>query len=271
MLKAVVFIFVLALPAMAAAEPDAQYVAGGSHAFLDADSWSLERDLARHAQGTHAMQGVSQQSGGVKNPKLAMLYSLLLPGMGEYYLGHKTRAAAFWMVEGGIWTTHFVFRAQGNSGKDRYKEWAELFAGVSRRDNDDYYRTIGNYASSEGPRSANEFVRRRARALYPTDPDKRRQYEQENGYYGDDSWDWQDEASLTRYQHMRDVSENAYDNASLTLGLLVANRLLSVLDAGILARKYEKAMSDGSKAQLQWNVNWGPEGPNAGVVVSRRF
>jgi len=126
-----------------------------------------------------------------QNPKKAMLLSLLIPGLGEYSLGHRSRAYLFFGVEAATWITYATFHVQGADAKQSYKEWARLLAGVSERNDDNFYRTVGNYISSDGPFSANEQVRREARSRYPNDREAQEQYVQENGYFGSDAWTWE--------------------------------------------------------------------------------
>lgn len=212
--------------------------------------------------------GLSMGQDG-KNPKLAMLYSLILPGLGEYYLGHTGRAKGFFVAEGAIWTSFAVFRIQGSHRRDLYREFAEVHAGVAPRNDDDFYRVIGNYVSSDGPFSANEQVRRQARAIYPDNPDAQAQYFNENAYTGNNAWQWQSTQLLDRYRDLRTSSLDAYHRSDLSVGLLVANRLLSIIDAGILGAKAQRALGD--KAQLSWDVQAEPGGPSAKVILSRAF
>jgi hypothetical protein len=228
-------------------------------------------DASRVLQQAAETPGVSlPRASGGKNAKVAMLYSLLLPGLGEQYLGHTGRAKGFFVAEGGIWTAFAIFRSQGAHRKDLYKEFAEVNAGVKQRNNDDYYRIVGNYLSSDGPFSANEFVRRQARALWPgvdeASRKAREQYLQENGYFGDNSWAWPDVETLIAYQRMRKSSLDAYHRADLTVGLLLANRLLSVLDVGLLAKR-----SGNDHAGLSWHIDAGPGGPGAQLTLARTF
>jgi len=204
-----------------------------------------------------------------KNPKLAMLLSLLLPGMGEQYLGHTGRAKAFFAAEGAIWTSFAVFRVQGNHRKTLYKEYAEVFAGVPPRDDEEYYRTIGNFLSSDGPFSANESIRRQARAQYPNSPQRQQEFYDQYAYTGDDTWTWENADRWSQYQDMRSASLDAIRRSELSLGLLVANRLLSVIDAGIIAARRNRGHANESK--VSWNLEAGPQGPEATVVLSRAF
>jgi hypothetical protein len=205
-----------------------------------------------------------------KDPRKAMLLSLLLPGLGELWLGHKTRASLFFAAEAGIWTTYGVFQVQGAHRRELYKEYAEVFADVPQREDDDFYRTIGNFIAADGPFSANEQIRRQARAIYPNDRAAQERYLQENGYFGDDAWEWDSEESFDRFKDMRSRSLASYNNADLTLGLLVANRLFSVVDAGILAAKRNRDLAERGST-FSWSLEAGPEGPGARLVLARTF
>jgi len=204
---------------------------------------------------------------GSSNSRVAMLYSLLLPGLGEYTLGHHDRAKIFFLAEGAIWTSYAIFQVQGAHRKDIYEEFARVNAGVPKRDDDEFYRIIGNYVSSDGAFSANEQVRREARANYPDDRAKQEEYYQEHAYTGSDTWTWQSEAALETYQDMRDSSISAYHKSNFSLGLAIANRLISVVDTGILAAKKNRANS--TTTGFRWNIEAEPSG--ARLLVSRSF
>jgi hypothetical protein len=211
--------------------------------------------------------GVAIPSTG-KNPRLAMLYSLLLPGLGEAYLGHDGRAKAFFVAEGAIWTSFAVFRIQGGHRKDLYQEFAEIHAGVPVRDDDEYYRIIGNYVASDGPFSANERIRQEARAAFPNNPDAQDAYFQEHAYLGDDAWSWGSAEEMERYRSMRDASIDAFHRSTFSVGLALANRILSVVDTGILGSKFKTA---GDKAGLSWDVAADPRGSGARILVTKAF
>ena len=205
-----------------------------------------------------------------KNVKLAMLYSLLLPGLGESYLGYKGRATAFFVVEGAIWVSFAAFRIQGDHREDLYKEFAEVHAGVAQRNDEEFYRTIGNFIGADGPFSANEQVRRQARSIYPDDREAQDEYFEENAYTGEDEWRWSSEGRLEAYGDMRSSAENSYHNSELAVGLLVANRILSVVDVGIIGARSKSEQAD-DQARLSWNFEAPQGGPGARVTLSRTF
>ena len=118
-----------------------------------------------------------------------------------------------------------------------FREYAQAKAGVSVRDDDEFYRIVGNFVAAEGPYSANEQIRRQARALFPGDREQQDAYIEDHIYTGNDAWRWDSEEERDRFKSMRNSSLDAYHRANLTLGLLVANRLLSVLDVGLISAR----------------------------------
>ena len=175
--------------------------------------------MAASAQGAGDLSGKSMGK--------ALLLSMLIPGTGQQYLGHHRCARVMWVSEAAIWTTYAVFTVQGNNREDRYKEMAELFAGVEGERDDGYYQAIGFYISSY---EYNIDVKREARFRYPWEPDKQEEYFEQNGYFGDDAWEW---ASLDRqleYRDTRTASNESHRRATLTTGFAVLNRVVSMID-----------------------------------------
>ncbi len=182
----------------------------------------------------------------VINPRKAMLYSLLLPGLGQQMAGRAERARVFYAVEAGIWATFVTFRLQGDARTDRYIEFAEFAGGVDPSGKDsDYWRTIAQFERSDpGPFSANEFIRRQARAIYPDDIEAQHRYLENNGYFNDRAWDWQNADNLARYQKLRSRSIDAYDRADLSIAAAIAHRLVSMIDAARMASKANREASE---------------------------
>lgn len=169
----------------------------------------------------------------------ALALSALLPGAGQYYAGKKGRAKFFFLTESAIWTSFLVFEIQGYLRKGNYREYAELMTGVEAEGKpDEFYRALGQYVRSDpGPGSYNETIRREARALYPDDRERQEQYLLENGYFGDDAWQWQSGEDQARYKSLRKKSQLSFRRATYMLGLAVANRILAAMDAARSATK----------------------------------
>jgi TM2 domain-containing membrane protein YozV len=248
--------------------PGAAIAAEGTGRLLGPDRVYDSRELLRTVSARQEPSLQLEQP--KKSSKLAMLYSFLLPGLGEQYLGHTGRAKVFFVLEGITWTSFAVFRIQGSHREDLYKEFAEVHAGPSQRNDDEFYRTIGNFIASDGPFSANEQVRRIARSRFPNDREAQDQFFADNAYTGDDAWSWESEDRLDAYKGLRTSSLDAFHRSELAVGVMVANRLLSVIDVGILASRRNRDHAD-DQARLSWNLEADADGPGAQVTLSRTF
>jgi hypothetical protein len=138
-----------------------------------------------------------------------------------------------YVSEGAIWATFAGFRIQGRMREDRYKEMADLYAGVDGERNDDYYLALAHYMSSE---DYNIDVMREARLMYPDDRDKQLAYFEANGYFGDDAWAWDSDDRREDFRLTRTRSRESYRRAVLTTGFAVLNRLISLADVYLTYR-----------------------------------
>lgn len=179
----------------------------------------------------------------------AVGYSILLPGLAQYQMGHKTRGLVYMTAEAAFWTAFFTYRIQGEIREDSYLQMAGAFAGA--RDlgsrSDDYYKRIGSWLSSD---RYDELVLRDARAIYGDDLAARDAYFQANRTPADQAWQWQSIAALRAYREKRSDSQRAFKRSRDMIGLAVANRLVAVVDAVLLGRG--RAESDtGMRLHLQ--------------------
>jgi len=215
-----------------------------------------------------ASSAISSDRG--KSRAKALALSTLLPGAGEYYAGKKGRAKFFFLTESAIWTSFIVFEVQGYLRKDAYVDYAQLVAGVDAEGKpEDFYRALSRYMRSDpGPGSYNEDVRREARALYPDDKQKQDQYLLENGFFGKDAWQWQSEEDQAYYRSLRRKSQLSFNRATYMLGVAVANRILSAMDAArsVTASTGPKKQSQGLRFEMRNN----PDSPEHFIVCLTR-
>jgi hypothetical protein len=169
---------------------------------------------------------VSQAAGEDKSLSRAMLYSLLLPGTGEAYMGYNTRAKAALGAEVAIWAGFAYFTHQGGLREDRFKEMAYINAGVTGERDDDYYQAIAYYLTNY---DYNVDVLREARFYYPYDRDLQLEYWEENGYFDADAWEWSTLEAMREYRDVRTESRKSYRRATLMLGFAVLNRMISMV------------------------------------------
>ncbi len=69
----------------------------------------------------------------------ALLMSAILPGTGEFYLGHKHRAIAFWSIEALTLGTWYYYSKEGEKLQDQYRDYASEHWSMARWIKD-YYK-----------------------------------------------------------------------------------------------------------------------------------
>ncbi|MBN1886263.1 MAG: hypothetical protein JW876_12170 [Candidatus Krumholzibacteriota bacterium] len=174
---------------------------------------------------------------GAYSPAKIGLASFLLPGLGQQRLGHTVRSRVYFALEGAAWVAIGSFLWQGYAREEAYRDYAVAFANIASADlDDDYYKMIAGYRSSDGPGGYNEYIRREARDLYPTDAEAMENYYEANAIVGDQSWRWENETAFDRYRDLRDGSRSSYRRA-LYAGVFAAMlRVVSTVDAVRLAQ-----------------------------------
>jgi hypothetical protein len=158
--------------------------------------------------------------------------NMLLPGLGQRRMGQNIRSRIYFVLEGAAWVGLGAFLWQHNARTDAYEEYAVAYAGVDGTGlSEDYYETIGNYRSSDGPGGYNEYVIREARDLYYPDQEAIEDYYEANSITGDDSWRWVTESDYNRYNSLRKGANSSERRAVYSLFFMLGLRLISNIDA----------------------------------------
>jgi len=82
-------------------------------------------------------------------------------------------------------------------------------------------------------------------------------------------WQWQDKVHRDKFDQLRISSDLAHNRSMFVIGAILANHVLSAIDAVWSVHKYEKAR----EASLNWDVKFG-DGliqPNFNVSLTARF
>ncbi|NJD21922.1 MAG: hypothetical protein FIA82_04550 [Melioribacter sp.] len=173
-----------------------------------------------------------------KNPALAILYSMLLPGMGELYAGDYSSGKYFTIADGALWGAFAGFEIYGKWKENDYKSFAESKAGVNLNGKEaEYFANIGIYQSIDDYNAAMELNR---------DFDKT--YNKVSYY-----WKWNDNDQRKQYRDLWSSSESAYTNVRFVVGALILNRLISAVNAVRLVSSYNKNLPQ----EISWNVSVG--------------
>jgi hypothetical protein len=146
--------------------------------------------------------------------------SAFLPGLGEAYTGHTTRALISGSAEAAIWISYATFKVQENVRGDRSREFAVHYAGALASGDEDYFKAVGQFVRAEGAGMWNEYVRRQAR-------DTGEVIGRE--YVGPEAWAWTSDERYADYRDLRRDMLTANDHASSALAFAIVNRVVSVV------------------------------------------
>jgi hypothetical protein len=153
----------------------------------------------------------------IKSKGKAFMLSLLVPGMGERYSGRPQRAQFFLASEIALWLTFAGFRTFEGWRTQDYQSFAAAHAGVSPTGKDEwYFVNVGNYDSMEEYNAAK--LRQRNLPAY---------YRDSATFY----WKWPTPAEREKFEQLRLSAERADNHALFAVGAIVANHLISAIDA----------------------------------------
>lgn len=202
------------------------------------------------------------------SPGRAFLYSALVPGGGQY-LQRQGRWTAYLAAEVWAWIQYVERRREGRALQDDYRDLAWLVArrvSSGRRidGNWEYYESMSQYNSSgaydvapdfpgvqpeENPETFNGALWALAQEIFfPEDPEKpvdvdsepfRRAlaYYTSRAYPSHLTWDWGDDAlHQLEFQDLIRQSDENLRRSTTMVGLILANHLLSAVDALISTR-----------------------------------
>ena len=173
-----------------------------------------------------------------KNPGLAIIYSLLLPGMGELYADGYSSGKYFTIAEGTLWGIFIGMNTYANWQKDRYIAYAVSNGGInSSGKNADFYATIADYSN------INEYNDEQA-----LNRDFSAMYNAETQY-----WSWPTTEQRKTYRGMWTSSEQTFNDIRFVVGALIVNRIASAINAVRLVSAYNKNLDN----ELSWNVSVG--------------
>ncbi len=175
-----------------------------------------------------------------KSVGLAILFSAILPGMGELYAGNYSSGKYFTIAEGALWGVYYGLNTYSNWQKERYKAYAASAAGVNLQGKDaTYFSTIADYSSIDEYNNSMALEQNFS--------------EMYNGsnYF----WRWQSNTDRKAYRNMWVNGEQANNNLRFVVGALILNRLASIINAVRLVAAYNKRNS----GNLSWNVSVGVE------------
>ena len=174
-----------------------------------------------------------------KSVGLGIVYSLLLPGMGELYADAYSVGKYFTIADGLLWGTFIGMNAYSNWQEDSYKSYAASEAGVINDANkdEDYYANIGDYTSV--------YTYNEQKALERNFDEM---YDEQTNF-----WKWNSTDERRTYRDMWNSSETASNGIRFVVGGLILNRLISAINAARLVSAYNNRLEE----EVSWNFSVG--------------
>ncbi|MDZ4121134.1 MAG: hypothetical protein U1C33_01840, partial [Candidatus Cloacimonadaceae bacterium] len=156
--------------------------------------------------------------------------SSIFPGSGEILMGKETRGAVLLGID--ILSIAGFVNSSNQMDKlsKSYKQYAHSYAGVGFGNSDQYYQRIQNYISSDEFNTLQEMLARNYYLIYNYDPESFAAYMEANTYTGDETWQWDSTQHWKQYKSLRRDHQKAKMNNNLLLGVLILNRVVSVID-----------------------------------------
>jgi hypothetical protein len=185
-----------------------------------------------------------------KSTKRGFLYSMILPGAGEFYAGSKIRAALFFGLEAVFWTGYFTNHKKGKDKEDQYIDFANVHWSKEAYKDSLFYRYgyVNIDTIQSGTRLGNPYDPTDSIDIIETLPSsKNQQYYEMIGKYDQFRFGWDDYNGSTSetprrifYLDLRHDSNDLLNKANRYVMISLANHLLSAFDAAISVRSYNR-------------------------------
>lgn len=175
-----------------------------------------------------------------KSIRKAIVYSAILPGVGEIYTKNYNKAAVFLAVEAATIFSYFRLKDERQWAIDSYKQFAFSVADVPKNSADSYYQILQNYQSST---QYNESILRDARnyfIIYKNDPVGYEEYLDSHLVPDDQNWDWGSENRWYKFRDLRRDKQDMEIYMKFAFAAAVVNRFISVIDSAVSAKRYNK-------------------------------
>lgn len=211
-------------------------------------SFAAELDPSNAERGTH------------KSPYLAAALSLVIPGLGEYYVGDEIwRGAIFTAADAGLWFGHFTYLARGDDSTAAFEAFAnEHWLPARYADTLNFFLNIAGVGWQISPKDDFGQINRAEDTLsrfvqsFPLShrlpPKGSQQYYELISKYLQFEHGWDDHISggpspnYLRHADMRANMNYQYEVADYFLFGLILNRVLSAIDAVLLVKDHNSAL-----------------------------
>ncbi len=166
-----------------------------------------------------------------KSQATAALYSLILPGMGEWYADDFGSGRYSLIAEATLWLTYASFQQYGTWFQSDARQFAVAHAGASLSGkNDQFFVNMGNFDN------VYDYNEQKLRERDLADV-----YDPAAGYF----WSWDSDADQQRFRSLRVSGDRIFNNSEFVIGAVVLNHIISAVNAARLVRHYNRNADEG--------------------------
>ncbi len=213
---------------------------------------SLSPEMGTFTDKLRLMQDEMSGPPEKKNVTTAIVYSLLLPGMGELYTGNYSMGKFFTIAEGALWLTLGAYDWHATSLQDDARRFAIQHAQINLDGKDDqYFVDIGEFQN---------VYDYNAQILRNREPDKL--YNTSTSY-----WNWDSNANRQYFDDMRVTSDERFNDMRFVAAAIAVNHIVSAINAARMAIAHNNAISEADQINIHANVIGGLAHPN-GIMIS---
>ncbi len=170
-----------------------------------------------------------------KSGFLGVLYSVLLPGMGELYAGRFDRGKYNLIADGVLWLGLIGVNSYGNWVQEDARTYAVQYAGVNRDGKDDqYFVNIGKY-----------------RDIHEYNDQRLVEHRFDEVYYDEQLyfWQWDSKTKQTHYADQRILADEMHNAVTFFALGLAANRIWSAIQTVVFVKDYNNSL-EGTQSYL---------------------
>jgi hypothetical protein len=85
-------------------------------------------------------------------------------------------------------------------------------------------------------------------------------------------WNWDNRESRQSYRNLRNQSKTAYERADITIGILIANHMISAIEAYFTATRHNRHLEfSDSGLKLKYQLEPNPGNPAVGLSLVKSF
>lgn len=192
-----------------------------------------------------------------KSPGLALLFSLIVPGAGQFYINRMDVGKYYLGADIAFWIGYGAMTVYSNNVYDQAQVYSVQHASIGSVDgkDEDFFSNIGSYDN-----------------VYEYNNDKLARGEYQSLYdVQTNYWDWDNMSNMNIYESQRKSSERISDNRIIFGSLLIVNRIVSGISAYLLTQSQnkKKSVSFNIEPELMYKKDYSFDGVK--INLSKNF